>query len=235
MLRQMDGAREQSIAARLRAPRAAAIAGILFSILLMTSLVLLRRSVPADPLEAGDWLRTHAGTIALAMHLLPFAGVAFLWFMGVLRDRLGASEDRFFATVFLGSGLLFLALLFVCAGITGGLILAFSADPARLTGSETFAFGRAIVFEIMNVYAIKMAAVFMVATSMLSMRTRFIARWIGFLGFGLALVLLVSDRGAERAVAVFPLWVFVVSVHILVRNLRASGAPLAGDDAAGSS
>jgi len=43
---------------------------------------------------------------------LPFAGIAFLWFIGVLRDRLGELEDRFFATVFLGSGLLFLAMLF---------------------------------------------------------------------------------------------------------------------------
>ena len=221
----MDMAREQMLAARLRAPRAAAIAGILFSVLLMTSLVLLRRSVPADPLEAGVWLPTHAKTIALAMHLLPFAGVAFLWFMGVLRDRLGASEDRFFATVFLGSGLLFLALLFVSAGITGGLILAFAAAPEHLIGSDTFAFGRAIVFEIMNIYAIKMAAVFMVATSMLALRTGFIARWLSGLGFAMALVQLLSDRGAERAVALFPVWVFIVSVHILVRNLRGAHAP----------
>lgn len=33
------------------------------------------------------------------------AGIAFLWFIGVIRDRSGAHEDRFFATVFLGSGL----------------------------------------------------------------------------------------------------------------------------------
>ena len=34
---------------RLTTPRAAALAGIIFSVLLITSLVLIRISVPADP------------------------------------------------------------------------------------------------------------------------------------------------------------------------------------------
>jgi len=72
---------------------------------------LFRLSVRADPLEAGAWLRTSANTTALGLNLIPFAGIAFLWFIAVLRDRLGELEDRFFATVFLGSGLLFLAML----------------------------------------------------------------------------------------------------------------------------
>ena len=100
------------IRARLKTPRAAAIAGILFSVLLIAGLLLFRVSVRADPLEAGSWLKTSANTIALGLNLIPFAGIAFLWFIGVLRDRLGELEDRFFATVFLGSGLLFLAMLF---------------------------------------------------------------------------------------------------------------------------
>ena len=143
-------------AMRLRAPRAAAIAGILFAVLLITSFVLLRRSVPADPLEAGAWLETNANSVTTALNLLPFAGIAFLWFIGVLRDRLGEREDRFFATVFLGSGLLFLAMLFMSAAMVGGLIIAYTADPTRIVGSTTFSSARAIAYEIMNIYAIKM-------------------------------------------------------------------------------
>ena len=218
----MDNPLDATLAVRLRAPRTAAIAGIVFSVLLITSLVLLRRSVPVDPLEAGAWLRTNPKSVAFALHLVPFAGIAFLWFMGVLRDRLGARHDPFFATVFLSSGLLFLAMLFVSAGIAGGIITAFAVSPERVLGSATFTFGRAIVFEIMNLYAIKMAAVFMVATSTLALRTRFIARWIAVLGYALALILLLSDRSAERMVAVFPLWVFLVSLYILFANLRGS-------------
>src|SRR5688572_11245736 len=87
----------------LRTPRAAAIAGIVFAVLLAISFILLRLSMPSDPLEPGRWLSTGSSTVALALNLIPFAGIAFLWFVGVLRARLGELEDRFFATVFLGS------------------------------------------------------------------------------------------------------------------------------------
>lgn len=141
---------------RLTAPRAAAIAGILFSILLIVILLLLRQSVPVDPLETGQWLLTHAKTVTLALYLTPFAGITFLWFIGVLRDRLGTQEDRFFATVFLGSGLLFIAMLFVSAAMAGGVIVIYTAEPSDLIGSATFALARAMTYEVMNVYAIKM-------------------------------------------------------------------------------
>ncbi len=206
-------------AATLRAPRAAAIAGILFSVLLLASLVLLRLSVPADPLEAGAWLRTRANTVALALNLVPFAGIAFLWFMGVLRDRLGAREDRFFATVLLGSGLLFLGMLFLSAAAAGGIIITFMAMPDNLLGSATFTFARATSYEILNVYAIRMAAVFMIVTSTLALRTGFIARWIAFVGYAVALVLLFISRYVEGILMVFPLWVLLVSLHILFRDI----------------
>jgi len=211
---------ESLTAARLRAPRAAAIAGILFAVLLMTSFVLIRLAIPADPLEAGAWLKTRSNTVVLALNLVPFAGIAFLWFIGVLRDRLGEREDRFFATVFLGSGLLFLAMLFMSAAMVGGLIIAYSADPTRIVGSATFTSARAIAYEVMNIYAIKMAGVFMIATSTLALRTRFIARWIAFLGYALALLLLLSSRYIEGVLMVFPLWVLLVSLYILIDNLR---------------
>ncbi len=218
----LDGAVTGS---RLRAPRAAAIAGILFSVLLIASFVLLRLSVPADPAEAGSWLHTRARSVALALNLVPFAGVAFLWFIGVLRDRLGEREDRFFATVFLGSGLLFLAMIFVAAGVAGGIILTFLNHPDLLAGSPTFGFARAITFEIMNVYAMKMAAVFMIATSTLALRTRFIAGWIAYVGYAVALLLLLSSRALEGMLVVFPLWVLLVSLHILVNNARRVAPP----------
>ena len=45
--------------------------------------------------------------------------------------------------------------------------------------SATFTFARAVTYEIMNLYAVKMAAVFMISTSTLAIRTGIIARWIG--------------------------------------------------------
>ena len=161
---------------RLKTPRAAAVAGIVFSVLFIISLVLIRTSVPADLQDAGTWLARDLKSVAFAIYLLPFAGIAFLWFIGVLRDRMGAHEDRFFATVFMGSGLLFLAMLFVAGAIAAGLIMGFGVMPDRLIESGVYTFGRAAVYQLVNVYAMKMAAVFMISTSTVAMLTRIFPR-----------------------------------------------------------
>jgi hypothetical protein len=116
--------------AGLKTPRAAAIAGMPFSVLLIVVFWLLRSAVPADPREPGSWLDIGSGRIALDLNLVPFAGIAFLWFIGVLRDRLGAHEDRFFAMVFFGRGLLFLAMLF--AALAGALITSFARGAGAI-------------------------------------------------------------------------------------------------------
>jgi len=54
--------------------------------------------------------------------LAPLAGITFLWFIAVVRDRMGQQEDRFFASVFLGSGLLFIAMYFAAIGVAVGLL-----------------------------------------------------------------------------------------------------------------
>jgi len=206
--------------ARLKTPRAAAMAGIVFSILLLTSLVLIRISVPANPEDAGTWFSSGWKTVSLALHLLPFAGIAFLWFIGVLRDRMGASEDRFFATVFLGSGLLFLAMLFASAAVAAGIMMVYRTTPGKLMEFGTYTFGRTVAYEIVNVYAMRMAGVFMISTCTLSIRTGIFPRWMAFLGYGLALVLLLSTGYLYWAPLVFPLWVLLISVHILLANLK---------------
>src|ERR1044072_1523348 len=113
--------------AALRTPKAAAIAGMLCSGLLVALVVLLRASVPADPHEPGEWLSKDSRQAWIAVELVPFAGIAFLWFIGVLRDHLGRQEDRFFSTVFFGSGILFLSMLFAFAALISGILLAFAA------------------------------------------------------------------------------------------------------------
>lgn len=205
---------------RLKTPRAAAVAGIVFSVLFITSLVLIRISVPDDPLDAGAWLTGSGKSVNLALYLLPFAGIAFLWFIGVLRDHIGAYEDRFFATVFLGSGLLFLAMLFVLGALAAGLIISYSAMPSKILESGIYTFGRTVAHQIINVYAMKMAGVFMISTCTVAIRTKILPRWIVFLGFTLALLLLLSVGYFYWAPLVFPLWILLVSTHILLTNLK---------------
>jgi hypothetical protein len=159
-------------------------------------------------------------SINLALDLLPFAGIAFLWFMGVLRDRMGTHEDRFLATVFLGSGLLFLAIIFVSSAVTGGFMMAYQAIPGKLMDSGTYAFARTLAYELANVYALRMAGVFMFSTCTLAIRIGIFPRWMAFLGYALALFLLLSIGKFGWASLVFPLWTLVISAYVLLANFR---------------
>lgn len=210
------------VRSELTTPRAAAVAGILFSLLLIASLMLVRVSVPVEPEDAGTWMATSWRWVTLALNLLPLAGIAFLWFMGVLRDRLGPLEDRFFATVFLGSGLLFLAMLFAAAAVAAGMLRMYGTAPDRLIESGLYTFGRTVTYEIMNIYTLRMAGVFMISTCTLALRTGIFPRWMAYLGVALALFLLVSLGFFAWASLVFPLWVLLLSVHILMANLGRS-------------
>lgn len=215
--------------ANLKTPKAAAIAGMVFSVLLIVVFWLLRTSIPAAPQETGSWLQSSSGSVALALNLMPFAGIAFLWFIGVLRDRLGQQEDQFFATVFFGSGLLFLAMLFTAAAIVGAILIAFVMHPQELIGSATFHFARAAAYSLVNVYMIKMASVFMITTSTVAIYTGIAPRWLAVLGFALALLLLFGSYYFSWSFLVFPLWVFLLSVYILKDSIRRpSGHPAQG-------
>ncbi len=205
---------------RMRTPRAAAIAGIVFSLLFITSLLLVWVSIPANPLGPATEVINHLKTISFSLNLMPFAGIAFLWFMAVVRDRLGELEDRFFATVFLGSGLLFIAMVFSGAAMAGGILTVLASGSENLIQSGAYALGRAEISQMMHIYAMKMAGVFMITTSTISQRTRVFPRWMAVLGYILALVLLLSVGTIEWIPVVFPLWVLLISAYILAENLR---------------
>ena len=214
---------------QLKTPRAAAVAGILFSVLLSTAYILIRLSIPPDPADGGVWLEERAGTVALALSLVPIAGIAFLWFIGVLRDRMGQLEDRFFSSVFFGSGLLYLAMTFVSAALAGGLLTSFALEPDTLIASGVYTYSRAVMYRISNVYAIRMAGVFMISLGTISVRTRILNRGLALLTYGLALVLLLSIGLSLWVTLIFPSWVLAVSLYILALNLHRKGAGTEGD------
>ena len=204
--------------AHLRTPRAAAVAGILFSVLLFAVYALMRLSVPGDPFEPGAWLQSGETYVAVAMNLVPFAGIAFLWFVGALRDRLGTREDQFFATVFLGSGFLLLAMLFSAAAVVGAIVMAFHAAPGTLMHSATFYFGRSLAYGMVNIYLVKTASVFMITTSTIALHTRLTPTWLAVGGYVIALVLLIGSSYFDWSLMVFPLWVLLVSLIILTEK-----------------
>jgi hypothetical protein len=150
--------------------------------------------------------------------LIPFSGIAFLWFIGVLRNRLGALEDQFFATVFLGSGLLFVASLFATGAFAGAVVEAL-ADGHPLN-SDTYFLVRRLIGAFLNVFAIKMAGVFMFSTSTIVLRTRILPRWLAFVGFlsGLALLLVITSWA--WIALLFPFWMLLISTNVLLSEFH---------------
>jgi hypothetical protein len=207
---------------RLTTPRAAAIAGILFSLLFIASLILLRSAIPADPYSGTDWIEQGTQRITIALELIPFAGIAFLWFIGVVRDRLGRYEDQFFSTVFFGSGLLFLAMVFISMAIAGGMIAGYRLNPRITLDSRVIYFTRALMLELSNVYALRMAGVFMLSLGTIWLRTGLMPRWLVILTYLLAVSLLIIINLSLWVTLIFPIWVMIISLEGLIMNLKRS-------------
>jgi hypothetical protein len=205
----------------LTPPKAAAVAGVIFSILMIVSLGILRVAVPADLTRPGIWLSDpgHRNAVSLALNLVPFAGIAFLWLMGVLRNRLGAFEDQFFATVFFGSGLLFVASVFASGAAAGAFVKAVEAGGIQPANDEIYYFVRRVSYIFMNVFGIKMAGVFMFSTCTIVLRTGILPRWVAFLGFACGLILLLVITNWEWIALLFPAWILIVSGQILTSDL----------------
>lgn len=210
----------------LRSPRAAAVAGILFAVLYGAALVLVRQATDALAEFGSAWPAQARATASTALLLLPFSGIAFLWFIGVIRDRLGHLEDRFVSTVFLGSGLLFLAMTFAAGAIAGGLLAALASSPGLFAEGEVLSFVRGVTLQIMNLYAVRMEGVFMISAATIWVRTRAMPRGLAVLTYASAALLLISVSLSLWAVLVFPLWVLVISVYLLLVN--AGGTKPAG-------
>jgi hypothetical protein len=199
-------------ARRWRSRRSAAIAGIVFAVLLLAGLTMIRIAWSESSFQALQTDAQRRSLIRLSLHLVPFAGIAFLWFIGVVREQLGNVEDRLFSTVFLGSGLLFLAMLFMGAVNATGL-LAMLAGPNP--NADLFAYGRSSTQALISVYAMRMAAVFTLSVSTVGLRTAGLPRWVSYLGYLVALTLLLAAGEHKWFQLLFPTWVLLVSVVIL--------------------
>jgi hypothetical protein len=188
------------------------VAGVLIALLFGTALVLIRLALPEGEQPGARWLETGSTNLEIAATIMPFAGIAFLWFMGVVRDGLGRYEDRFFSTVFIGSGLLFLAMMFVAAGVGAGLERSHAAsDPA------VAALGQMVVLTVSKTYALRMAAVFMISLATIWLKTGLMPRWLVAVSYLAAVGLLVAGDITMWLTLAFPVWVLVVSVLLLVR------------------
>lgn len=200
----------------LTTPRAAALAGVLFAVLFGAAIILIRSSLPETAQPGARWIDDGHDKIKLASELMPFAGICFLWFIAVVRANLGRFEDKFFATVTLGSGLLFLAMMFTTAAVGAGLTDSRHYSGAGATGVGVF--GQMLLLKLSKTYALRMAAVFMMSLATIWLRTGLMPRWMVILSYLAALTLIIGGDTSMWLTLAFPAWVLVVSVLFLVKD-----------------
>ena len=207
-------------ARRARSIEAASVAGLAYAVLNTAAFVRLSRypSLSLSDEELTAWFDDTGNQSWLigALSIASVASFAFLWFVAVFRRRIGDREDKFFATVFLGSGL-----VYVTVWLTGFAALAAPAvamvqlDAAAATpGSVSLAGG--IGGSLLLVVAPRIQAVFIFTTSTVIMRSRVLPTWLAIVGYVSGLALFLIPMITEPAGYLFPAWVLIVSVVLLV-------------------
>ena len=156
--------------------------------------------------------------LSIGLSFLPFAGMAFLWFMAVLREHMGALEDRFFSTLYLDRGFLYIGMVFTASAIGTGLMVAYSTALRIMANGDAYLFARSISQRITTIYTIRMEGMFMTVLGTIWVRTQLLPRWLALLTFIFAVVLLISIGFSPWIMLVFPVWVLLVSTYILYLN-----------------
>ncbi len=217
----MSAENDHSIQQQLRSPPSAAVAGIIFSILLITSMILLTSTDLPSNLTT-EQLDTWIARTSFGLRLAPFIGIAFLWFTGVIRDLIGEREDQLFATVFFGSGIIFVMLLFIWAASFAAIIRAYQAVGTGnvLIEDNVFVFAFALMNEILGNYALRMAGVYMLSIGSLWTRTAVVPRWLTVFTYVVALGFVFFAGTVNGLRYIFPMWVLIVSIYTLVANYR---------------
>ena len=201
---------------------AAAIAGFAFAALYGAVLLIFMQApaFTAPGHEIIEWYSDpgHRGWMVAAFNLAAFSAIAFLWFVGVIRRRIGEREDQFFATVFLSSAILFVALMLVGLGI--GVAVALSIGETLLPDAGYIVVASRAADLILVVAMPRMQAVFVATTSTIAWRTGAMARWLAIVGYLFTAVLILVPLLFEIPGLGFGLWVALVSASLLVRRER---------------
>jgi hypothetical protein len=200
----------------------AAAAGVVYAVLSVIALLIVQ-SVPGPSSTEAEWAEWIADdgnrrSLYVALSLASISAVAFLWFVAVIRRRIGDREDRFFATVFFGSSLVHISLFLVMMSIVAAPAMIWRSDTEISWDVVRLAEGMAI--GILLVAGPRIQAVFVASTSTLFLRTGAMPKWLAYLGYGLAAGMFVFPIVTRPLGLGLPAFVLVSSVTIFFSQHR---------------
>lgn len=206
---------------RLLSVEAAAIAGVICAVGWALS---LRGLSSAPDLDAGDaeivaWYAdsSNATYAVVWLQVLVVATIAFLWFVGVVRSRLGDFEPRLFGTVYFGSSILLAALLFCGAALLAAPAILVTVGD-RAPDPSSAAVSRAGALTLLSVFAPRIATLVMFSTASLARATGALPRWLIWLTYAVGVIEFVNVSVSTPTIYLVPAWVGLVSVVLLVRQ-----------------
>lgn len=208
---------------RLASIEAAAIAGLVCAAGWSIGLRGLLEAPGVDATDA-EIVRFYNGsnvglTALLLVQVVVVATIGFLWFVGVVRSRLGRSEPRLFATVFFGSSVLLAGVVFTgTAALAAPAVLVEAGGRSVDPGAASMM--RALAVTMVSVFAPRVATLVMFSTAALSRKTRALPRWLIIVTYVVGIAEFVSVTIARPTIYVFPAWIALVSVTLLVRHQR---------------
>ena len=215
---------------RGRSIEAAAVAGIAYSVLAGLALIRLSRFPSLELSDAAltAWFDdpAHQAWLVGALTAASFSAVAFLWFVAVIRRRLGDREDKFFATVFFGSGIAYVAIWMVGATALAAPAIATTLVDGATVSSESASLAAGVGAGLVLVVAPRLQAVFVFSTSAVILRSRVLPKWLALVGYAIGLGMIAMPLVAQPVGVAFPVWVFMVSIVILINRPAVLGEQL---------
>jgi hypothetical protein len=211
----------------VRYARLSGVMGIVFAALFVVGLVLVHRS-PSLALPDADYAQFYADggqhvLVTAGTSIMPFAGIAFLWHMTTIRLLVRARTPAPPAIpegLQLLSGAMFVILLLAGIGAAGATALLMDLTDAPLSSVGVARALSGLGYGLVFVYAIRGAGMYAITTTTLLRKAGILSRWVAVLGYVAAAVLLVSTTYNPLVVLVFPAWVVLVSVEVLIRAGR---------------
>ncbi len=207
-----------------RAARITAIMGIVHGILLVSAFVLVSKYGPGTDVGSSKYTEFYSSehrqrmVFISGIYLIPFAGIAFLWFsMGLrtwLQGRLSRIDELLLSLSF-ASGIIYVSLLF-CAGAALSLVAMEEADASSSLLSASFVRYGSSLFLI---FALRMAAMVVFSTSQLARDRGVFPKWFVYAGFPVGLVLLLTSTIEPALVVVFPIWLAILA-FLLFRRVQ---------------
>ena len=211
----------ERIRQEIRSPRSAAVAGIVFSVLMFAVMIATRAfTLERASQVTGNLLELWTGVASFAITIIPFIGIALLWFTGVVREHLGEQEDRFFSTIFFGSSIILIVMLFIWGATMGASFSIINSAVGKTVDNDIFIFGFTFMNQIIGNYALRIAGIYMFSIGTIWTKSRAMPRWLSILTFVVAAGFLFFANSVREARFIFPGWVLIVSVYILILNYR---------------